>query len=159
MAKKKEQISIALIEIFDREVFVKEPNEKFKKNFKKDSLQLGININFSQSETVNNLLLNISIKYEYPHDDEKIELLRSAFSFQFEISNMDKIITFEGDKIDIPDGLAINLVSISLSTIRGLIAAKTRGYFINKYYFPIINPKELTGLFTTKNSKTNKKET
>lgn len=156
MSQKKESISIALIDIIDREVYVKEPNEKFKKNFNKDSLQLVININFSTPEKENNLILNIAVKYEYPHEEEKIELLRSAFNFQFEISHLDKIITFDEDKIDIPDGLAMNLVSVSLSTIRGLIAAKTRGYFINKYYFPIINPKELTGLFTTNNNEESK---
>lgn len=153
MAKEKESITIALVNIVDKEVSVKEPNEKFKKNFKVDLLQLTINFNFAPSEVLDNLLLNVTIEYEYQSEDEKVELLKSAFTFHFKISDMDNIITFEGNKIDIPDGLATNLVSITLSTIRGLIAAKTRGYFINKFYFPIINPKELTSLFINENGK------
>ena len=111
-------------------------------------------MNFSPSKKENNLLLNIAIKFEYPYEDEKVELLKAKFSFQFEISNMEKIISFEGEKIDIPDGLAINLVSVSLSTIRGLIASKTQGYFINQFYLPIINPKELVGVFNSEETET-----
>lgn len=147
MVKNKEQtISIDLVEIIDRELFIKEPIDKIKNNFNKESLKLGLSVNFSQSDKKNVLSLNISVKYEYPYDNKPFELLRSSFTFQFRISNMSKVIISDNGNIDMPHHLATNLISISLSTIRGLIAAKTRGYFINNYYLPIINQTKLSDM-------------
>lgn len=153
MAKKK-TTSIALVDIQDKEVFIKEPSIKLQNSFEREKLKLGINVNFDTITDKELLILNISSKYEYPFEDGHLELLRASFSFKFEIKGLKKIINSDDGKIDIPDGLALNLMSISLSTTRGLIAAKSRGYFINKFYFPIINPQKLVEGFNDKDEKT-----
>lgn len=117
--------------------------QNLKKKFKREDLKVGINMNFDSLDEENILILNILAKYEYPLGEELLELLRASFAFHFEIEDLKNVISRENDDIQIPDGLALNLMAISLSTARGLIAAKTKGYFINKYYFPIINVKEL----------------
>ena len=59
----------------------------------------------------------------------------------FAVNNLKEIVP-EDDKNTpkLPDQFMQTLLSISLSTTRGILFAKTEGSTLNKYYLPILNP-------------------
>lgn len=61
---------------------------------------------------------------------------------EFEILNFDDIILDDKQlkKLKIPDQLMTTLISISLSTARGIFASKVEGSALEGVYMPIVNP-------------------
>ena len=59
----------------------------------------------------------------------------------FVINNLKEIVPEENKNTpNLPDHFMQTLLSISLSTTRGVLFAKTEGSVLNKYYLPILNP-------------------
>lgn len=60
----------------------------------------------------------------------------------FEIVNFDEIVqkTDKINEIKIPDQIMLTLISISLSTARGIFAAKVEGSALEGVYMPVIDP-------------------
>lgn len=56
----------------------------------------------------------------------------------FHITEIEKIT--EGDKLNLPKNLGVTLLSISLSTTRGALAAKTEGHLLENHLIPLVNP-------------------
>jgi len=61
---------------------------------------------------------------------------------EFEIVNFEEVIKHNEDqkKINVPDQIMMTLISISLSTARGIFAAKVEGSALEGVYMPIVNP-------------------
>ena len=60
---------------------------------------------------------------------------------QYEIINFEEFINpQDSNSIMIPDQFVHTLLSISLSTSRGILAAKTEGTILKKIYMPVMNP-------------------
>ncbi|GJQ44132.1 MAG: hypothetical protein D8M26_13565 [Ignavibacteriae bacterium] len=61
---------------------------------------------------------------------------------EFEIVNFDEVVQ-KSDKLNeikIPDQIMLTLISISLSTARGIFAAKVEGSALEGVYMPVIDP-------------------
>ncbi|MBU0764979.1 MAG: hypothetical protein KJ607_09110, partial [Bacteroidetes bacterium] len=52
-------------------------------------------------------------------------------------------IKYNGDQVNIEDGLLTTLISITIGTARGMLALKTAGTVLNKYPLPLINPLDI----------------
>lgn len=61
----------------------------------------------------------------------------------YEIVNFDSAISHDETKklINIPDPFMTTLLSIALSTSRGIFAAKTEGSLLDGVYIPVMDPK------------------
>jgi hypothetical protein len=61
---------------------------------------------------------------------------------EFEIVNFDEIVqkSEELNELKIPDQVMLTLISISLSTSRGVFAAKVEGSALEGVYMPVVNP-------------------
>lgn len=66
----------------------------------------------------------------------------------YHIVNFDEVIKPNIDKIglDIPNQFITTLISIALSTSRGIFAAKTEGSVLDGVYMPIVDPKAFLAL-------------
>jgi hypothetical protein len=62
---------------------------------------------------------------------------------EFEIINFEDVVKHNEKlkKIKVPDQIMITLISISLSTARGIFASKVEGSALEGVYMPIVNPK------------------
>lgn len=58
----------------------------------------------------------------------------------YEVINLHDFYNNEDDAIIIPDQFMITLISIALSTTRGILTAKTEGTLLREVYLPILNP-------------------
>lgn len=59
----------------------------------------------------------------------------------FEVLNFDEIIKEKNDGLEIPDQIIETLNSISISTTRGILTAKTEGTILQNVFLPLVNPK------------------
>lgn len=62
-------------------------------------------------------------------------------SVKYGIKNLDQFIDEKDENLlHLPDQFMQTLLSISLSTSRGILAAKTEGTILNNVYLPVLNP-------------------
>ncbi|MGM0506311.1 MAG: hypothetical protein ACQER4_03890 [Bacteroidota bacterium] len=72
----------------------------------------------------------------------------------FTVHDMDKIK--RSDSIELPKNLGTTLLSISLSTTRGALAAKSEGHVINRHLLPLLDPRKMYDDFLAQESKRRK---
>lgn len=60
----------------------------------------------------------------------------------YKLSTIEPLIKDDGN-IGVPEGLAVSLLSISLSTTRGALAAKSENNVLSDAPLPLVDPKEL----------------
>lgn len=117
------------------------------------------NANVSKEINKNAFIFNISAKVSIDPNSKSIaiEILQDIFldkelqtsvcqhvsRIVFEIVNFDSVIKHNIEKKDIkiPDDLMTTLISISLSTSRGILASKIEGSNLEGVYMPIVDPK------------------
>jgi len=76
--------------------------------------------------------------------DNKPEMLASVSSACiYGVENFDEVFKKSGDMYDIVDDqLMFPLLSISISTLRGIMFEQFRGTYLHQAYVPIIDPKQ-----------------
>ena len=62
------------------------------------------------------------------------------FKVEFEIQNLNDVVTKKEEGFNIPDSLVVTLFSISYSTMRGVFYEKSRGTMAERLILPIIDP-------------------
>ncbi len=67
--------------------------------------------------------------------DLKVECNYEVLPFDF--------INIDGTKFELPKDLVYHLISLSISTIRGILHEKLKGTPLQKEVFPLIDPKEM----------------
>lgn len=120
-----------------------EPGKDIRSEFNPELLKLGINIEFSSNVENNIFLIILTIINKYELAGKEITLLDLDFLSEFEISDMKSVIKIENENFNIPDELLINFISLTYSSARGIIFAKTQGSYLNQYILPVIDPKVL----------------
>lgn len=113
-----------------------------------DQIQFGENLSFKFGfEFKINLeneefVFNTSIQYLII-DFEK-PMIELEVAIIFDIKNLAKVVQIDKeDQYQINDGFLATLAGVSIGTVRGILAANTKGKPLAKYPLPIINPKEL----------------
>jgi len=91
--------------------------------------------------------INLEFKY-YFHDDSKdlgpFEGLVYGTRVNFIVDDLEKLfIVRSPDDFDIDHTLETLLVSISISTTRGMLAVRTMGTIFENHMIPILNPQDL----------------
>lgn len=57
----------------------------------------------------------------------------------FEIKPFNEVIKKAGDKFDVPNEIAINVVSSSANTVRGILFEKLKGTLVEKEIYPLVD--------------------
>jgi hypothetical protein len=73
------------------------------------------------------------------YDEDKSVHASIKVALTFEIDNFADFKSDEG--FDFPDQFLVSMVSISISTLRGIMYSQFRGTFLNNTILPIIDPK------------------
>jgi len=87
------------------------------------------------------IIISVLVKI-FLDNEKKITLASIETSSIFEITNLNEIVKFEDEKLKIPEFLMATLIGISISTIRGMLLAKTSGSIIQNAIIPVINPSD-----------------
>lgn len=89
----------------------------------------------NKKESTVSILFNITAQ-EGENADKILARINTRTTFH--LSDIENIT--DGKTIDIPDNLGVTLLSISLSTTRGALAAKTEGHVLEGNLIPLVNP-------------------
>ena len=88
-----------------------------------------------------NILGFITVINVYEQRENPVLICNLITRISFEIINFKDLLTPETPNlIKLPDLLSQTLLSISLSTSRGILAAKTEGTILKNVYLPVLNP-------------------
>ncbi|SHM80721.1 hypothetical protein [Flavobacterium xanthum] len=139
------EFALKLIKVKIEEINFKEPDEDFINNFDENFLKISVGLKFSHNLEKEVLTVNLNILYDYQKDDDDIKtsLLDYKGSFDFHIQNLKNLVKIENDSINFPNVILETVAGISISSGRGIIIAKTAGSFVNKFYLPILDTREL----------------
>lgn len=116
------------------------------------------NLNPQDDNLKDNQVFNYDIRLEHKHNistqtllvvckvtirgQEKAEVYgRYKAGCSFYIENIDEFVKDkEGEIIDIPQDFIITLNSLTISTVRGMMASFYRGTYLHDTILPIVNP-------------------
>jgi hypothetical protein len=84
-------------------------------------------------------LFNIIPGVNVIYDEDKEVHASIQVNFTFSIENMQDFLV--ENQIDIPEPFLVTLISISISTLRGIMYSQFRGTFMNNTIMPVIDPK------------------
>lgn len=109
-------------------------------NEKKPLVQFQSNFNFQVLEDTEKISCLIDVKILILETEEVFAELKVENIF--EIKPFTDIIKPNSNKngFNIPDAILINLVSISISTVRGILSEKLKGTIVQNEIFPLIDP-------------------
>ena len=108
--------------------------------FDAEKLYIGYGLGFSPSETKEVFVVNLKVIYEYKKNDlTKTEILSMESDFYFHIGELENLLIEHNLDFELPKSIMESIVGISVSTMRGMIAVKTAGNFINDYPLPVID--------------------
>lgn len=99
----------------------------------------GVIIENERKEIV--IILHIKIFYDKEKEILISDLVTNTI---YEIENFNEVIKKKNKKeSEAPNQLIITLLSIALSTTRGILIEKNSDNFLQKVFIPIVNPKDL----------------
>ena len=133
-------VTFKLSNIRTEHFFIRDPQKKF--NSKKEVI-----VNYNINCTIPNQLLNncviviLRISANIIETEERICEIVTGFRYEIHSINNKPIVEFE--ELDISEEIITTFVSISISTIRGILLEKTKGTILHKQMLPIIDPGKL----------------
>ncbi len=78
-----------------------------------------------------------------PKSSDDVQVGNLDIKVQFSIKNMEEFIEEENKSIKLPEILMANLITLVISTSRGIWAEKIRGTKIQKIILPLLDPRKL----------------
>jgi len=114
------------------------------------------NLNFALPNKIEDNRVSIICKIEALIKEtlERIGEIQTEFKFEIDSIN-DKPIK-SSEKIGIPQDIITTFVSITISTMRGIMIEKFRGTLLQHQLLPVINPTVITQNLLADNNQTNK---
>lgn len=112
-----------------------------------DRLGFNFNISFASSIEPSKKIIAFDILVDIYTEKELLNKVSELASrIEYMIMNFDDLIKNINNQLVIPDQLMIMLTSISLSTTRGILAAKLEGSALEGVHLPVIDPKSFKPL-------------
>lgn len=109
-------------------------------------LLVSLDFDFHCSDLESNLLTISTIaSYSYSHKNNKVKLLESSTINQFEINDMKELLECNNNDQVFKDKANIIpiLLNISISTLRGIIIARTAGTPMAAFPLPVVDVKKI----------------
>ena len=113
-----------------------------------DQIQFGENLSFRFGFMFNINLENeefgFNTSIQYLIIDFENPVIELEVGMIFDIKNLAKVVQYDNEgQYQINDEFLATLTGICIGTVRGILAANTKGNPLAKFPLPIINPKEL----------------
>ncbi|MEM3091529.1 MAG: hypothetical protein QXD05_00125 [Candidatus Pacearchaeota archaeon] len=105
-----------------------------------DEKEIKFDIKIGLSIDDKNSIINVDTYVELSKDNYKLCELITRISY--EIKELEKLQKSDDKEINLPDIFVTTLISISISTTRGILSEKTKGTFLEGAYLPIVDPKK-----------------
>lgn len=109
-------------------------------NAKKDieiSLEVEFKVNLEGEQ------IGVFLTIEYNQGKHKILIITASCHFKIEDGSWNSLLQADGSKIVIPKQFTAHLAMLSVSTTRGVLFAKTDGFFCSQFILPLINVTEM----------------
>lgn len=106
-------------------------------NFDIKDIQIGITYSLNVDNEKDIVGIVFGIKYSTKEDDMK--LLEYSMLVSFKIPELENIISKEGENIHVKDkSIILNLLNISIGTVRGALFLKSKGTIFERFPMPLI---------------------
>jgi len=142
--QKANQVQIGLLKIEQTCFFLNTSPLTHTQDFNSDNLQ--IEFEFKIDTDISNDLFCIEIiaRYIYKTNNEQVKVLEMGSNNQFKVFDLINLIDIlPNDKITDKAGFLPTLISISISSLRGMLVIKTLGTVLADYPIPIVDPVSL----------------
>lgn len=103
------------------------------------NLKIEIGFNFQRIKDNDEFAVRTIIQYLFKDN----EVLKYENQIDFNVKNIDQVVSFEKDKLNIKDEFLLSILSVVIGTTRGMMIKNTMGKKINEFPLPILNPKEV----------------
>lgn len=135
---------VQIQDIRESDFDIKEISVDHQAQVKESEINLGFGVQLDQDFKKKTITIGLQIMYDCTCKSEKCHLLKYEFFTTFILADFDEVVTRQADNtVKIENGFLITLLGILVGTARGMLAVKTAGHFINKFYLPILNPEAL----------------
>ena len=101
---------------------------------------MGLNLDFSHSIENSGFQIILTIINQYELNSKDIQLVELIMTAEFEIEEIESVLEVIDGNLRIPDVLLTSLTSITYSSARGIVFAKTQGSFMNQFLLPVLDP-------------------
>jgi len=140
---KNKEVNIQLLKVIEIESFLNFDALNSIKDFNVDHMELEIEMNIDVREEVDQVILAMMIKYYYPSENTKVELLILKTSNVFQVVDVKEFFSKYTTNVVDKFGILPNLLSVALGTLRGIIVVRTVGTILENHPLPMLNPVEL----------------
>ncbi|MGK9367941.1 hypothetical protein ACSSWA_03475 [Melioribacter sp. Ez-97] len=135
-----EKIALRLDKITLIEFYIK--NDLSLNKIIKENINFDVKIGLGLEEKNNIIHISTFIKILKTKKNDKDKLCELITQISYQVEELKKFINPDDKEIKLPDILVHTLISISLSTTRGILSEKTRGTILEDIYLPILDPKK-----------------
>ncbi len=113
-----------------------------------DQIQFGKNLSFGlgfgSKVNLEKEELGFSSSVKYIIEDFENPIIELETEIIFEVKGLAKVVQSDkSNQFQINDDFLVTLFGISIGTIRGMLAANTKGNPLSKFPLPVLNPKEI----------------
>lgn len=111
---------------------------------KKTQIEAIVNINYGWNLELNLFAVTVNFIYIYNPGEQNIELLNLTELVEYFVEDLNKhLVVRDPNDFDMELDLETTLVSIAISTTRGILFEKTSDTPMNSFIFPLVNPSDL----------------
>ncbi|QZE14314.1 hypothetical protein K4L44_17670 [Halosquirtibacter laminarini] len=139
---KKNEIGIGIEKIDEISFYAKPLPMPIEQIHLGENLFLGLGFSFNIDLKNEKFVFDTLVKYNVEHIEEPFLQLENKIVFN--IKNLTGVIIVnQEDQMKMQDDFLITLTGVAIGTIRGMLAASTKGTQWAKFPLPILNPKEV----------------
>ncbi|MDP3830182.1 MAG: hypothetical protein Q8Q47_02855 [Ignavibacteriaceae bacterium] len=114
-------------------------NIQLDQTFDKDQFPIQISLG-TQIDPLNKFISVDTFVNIFADPENKNKICGLTTRVVYEVENLQSTVVVEGNNIKIPESFMTTLISIALSTTRGILTAKTEGTLLHDVFMPIVNP-------------------
>ncbi len=108
-------------------------------SFDKSKLQFGIGVGVRFDPPRREVIVDTAVDI-FCDEQRTRKISESITRVTFAIENFDEVFKVKENQISAPDAVMKTLVSMAVSSTRGILAAKTEGSILNGVYLPPVDP-------------------
>jgi hypothetical protein len=143
---KETKINFSLIGIKELAYQYQDPINTLKNiNIDKDTIEGKFDLNYRWNLEQNLFAVIFDFAYlSVDQESKRTECLKLSIMTEFLVENLKEVFTVRSNNdFDIDERLETTLVSITISTARGVLFEKTKGTLFSNFVLPLINPAEV----------------
>ncbi len=130
-------ITFGIDKIEVKDLSIKSPEELYLAK-EKDKYGFNINLGMEIDSKAKKIGIDITDSFSLKFNERNIPLGNLSTRMLFHVENLEDFI--QNDRLKLPKVFIYNVISISLSTHRGILFSKTSGTSMDDMIFPIIDP-------------------